>query len=45
MSVGAYLANKSDHDHYKKNLAMEYREIKNLREKEIQEIRDIYLAK
>jgi len=45
MSVGAYLANKSEHDHYKKNLAMEYREIEHLREKEIQEIRDIYLAK
>lgn len=45
MSVGAYLANKSEHDTYKKNLAIEYREIVHLREKEIQEIRDIYLAK
>lgn len=45
MSVGAYLANKSEHDTYKKNLAIEYREIEHLREKEIQEIRDIYAAK
>lgn len=45
MSVGAYLANKSEHDNYKKNLKIEYREIKNLREKEIQEVRDIYIDK
>ena len=45
MSVGAYLANKSDHDNYKKNLATEYREIKHMREKEIEEIREIYEAK
>lgn len=45
MSVGAYLASKSEHDTYKKNLAIEYREIEHLREKEIQEIRDIYLTK
>ena len=45
MSVGAYLANKSEHDNYKKHLATEYREIEHLREKEIQEVRDIYAAK
>jgi len=45
MSVGAYLANKSEHDNYKKNLKVEYREIENLREKEIQEVRDIYIDK
>lgn len=45
MSVGAYLASKSEHDTYKKNLAIEYREIKHLREKEIQEVREIYAAK
>lgn len=45
MSVGAYLANKSEHDTYKKNKAVEYREIKHMREKEIQEVRDIYAAK
>jgi VIT1/CCC1 family predicted Fe2+/Mn2+ transporter len=45
MSIGAYLANKSEHDNYKKHLAIEYREIEHLREKEVQEVRDIYAAK
>lgn len=45
MSVWAYLANKSDHDNYQKNLATEYREIEHMREKEIDEIREIYVTK
>lgn len=45
MSVGAFMANKSEHDSYHKNLATEYREIEHLRDKEVQEIRDIYAAK
>lgn len=45
MSVGAYLAKKSEHDTYEKHLAIEYREIEHMREKEVQEIRDIYRAK
>lgn len=45
MSVGAYLSNKSEHATYQKSRATEYREIKNLREKEVEEVRDIYRAK
>lgn len=45
MSVGAFMASKSEHDNYAKNLALEYREIDNLRDREVQEIRDIYAAK
>jgi len=45
MSVGAYLSNKSEHDEYDKHLAIEYWEIEHLREKEIQEVRDIYVEK
>ena len=45
MSVGAFMASKSEHDHYAKNLALEYREIDHLRDREVQEIRDIYTAK
>lgn len=45
MSVGAFMASKAEHDSYAKNLALEYREIDNLREREVQEIRDIYIAK
>jgi VIT1/CCC1 family predicted Fe2+/Mn2+ transporter len=45
MSVGAFLAAKSEHENYVKHKNVEYWEIKNLREKEIQEIREIYEAK
>lgn len=45
MSVGAFMSSKAEHDSYAKNLALEYREIDNLRDREVQEIRDIYAAK
>lgn len=45
MSIGSYLSNKSDNDNYEKHLKIEYWEIDNLREKEIQEMREIYRAK
>jgi VIT1/CCC1 family predicted Fe2+/Mn2+ transporter len=45
MSVGAFLSAKSEHENYAKHEAIEYWEIENLREKEIQEIREIYEAK
>ena len=45
MSVGNYFAVKSEHDNYDKHEAIEYWEIENLREKEVEEIREIYEAK
>lgn len=45
MSIGAYLSAKSEYDEYKRNLDIEYREIEHLREKEIEEIKDIYIDK
>ncbi len=45
MSVGSYLSNKSVRDNFEKHKKREYWEIDNLREREIQEIRDIYSAK
>ena len=45
MSVGAFLSAKSEHENYEKHKAIEYWEIEHLREKEIQEIREIYEAK
>ncbi len=45
MSVGAFLSAKSEHQNYEKHKKIEYWEIKNLREKEISEIREIYVAK
>lgn len=45
MSVGNYLSTKSELDNYKKHKDIEYREIEHLREKEVQEIRDIYAQK
>lgn len=42
MSIGAFLSNKASIDHYKKNEAIEYWEVKNLREKEIDEVREIF---
>ncbi|MFT7035896.1 MAG: VIT1/CCC1 family predicted Fe2+/Mn2+ transporter [Cyclobacteriaceae bacterium] len=45
MSVGNYFAVKSERDNYDKHVNIEYWEIENLREKEIQEIREIYEAK
>jgi len=45
MSVGNYFSSKAEKDNYKKHKALEYWEIENLREKEIQEIREIYEKK
>ncbi|MEQ8359660.1 MAG: VIT1/CCC1 transporter family protein [Cytophagales bacterium] len=45
MSVGAFLSAKSEHENYEKHKAIEYWEIEHLREKEIDEIREIYEAK
>jgi len=45
MSVGAYLSTKSEQQQYEKHRATEYWEIENMRETEVQEIRDIYAAK
>ncbi|MEP2772283.1 MAG: VIT1/CCC1 transporter family protein [Fulvivirga sp.] len=45
MSVGNYFAVKAERDNYEKHKAVEYWEIENLREKEVEEIREIYEAK
>jgi VIT1/CCC1 family predicted Fe2+/Mn2+ transporter len=45
MSVGNYFSSKAEKDNYKKHKALEYWEIDHLREKEIQEIREIYEKK
>lgn len=45
MSVGSYLSTKSELQNYEKHKRIEYWEIENLREKEVQEVRDIYIAK
>jgi len=45
MSVGNYFSSKAQKDNYKKHKALEYWEIENLREKEIEEIREIYEKK
>lgn len=45
MSVGAYLSTKSEQQQYEKHRATEYWEIDNMRDSEVQEIRDIYAAK
>lgn len=45
MSVGNYFAVRADRDNFEKHQAVEYWEVENLREKEIQEIREIYEAK
>lgn len=45
MSVGAYLSTKSEKQQYEKHRATEYWEIANMRETEVQEIREIYAAK
>ena len=45
MSVGNYFSVKADRDNYDKHRKIEYWEIENLREKEVQEIREIYEAK
>lgn len=45
MSVGNYFSTKAERDTYEKHKAIEYWEVENLREKEVQEIRDIYAKK
>lgn len=45
MSVGNYFSVKAERDNFEKHQAIEYWEIEHLRNKEVQEIRDIYAAK
>lgn len=45
MSVGNYFSTKAELDVYEKHKRVEYWEIENLREREIQEIKEIYAAK
>ncbi len=45
MSVGAYLSTKSEKDNYNKHKRIEYWEVENMPEKEVEEIREIYAAK
>lgn len=42
MSVGSYLSTKSEKETYEKHKAIEYWEIDNLREREVEEVREIY---
>lgn len=45
MSVGAYLAAKTEKEHFQKNKRIEYWEINNIPEKEREEVEEIYRAK
>lgn len=45
MSVGSYLSSKSEKDNYEKHKNIEYWEIENMREREVEEVRDIYREK
>jgi len=45
MSVGNFFSTKADRDNYDKHKAVEYWEIENLRQKEIDEVREIYERK
>ena len=45
MSVGSYFSAKSENESYEKHKAVEYWEIENLRDKEVEEIKEIYEAK
>ncbi|MFN8415208.1 MAG: VIT1/CCC1 transporter family protein [Cytophagaceae bacterium] len=45
MSVGNYISSKSEIESYERHKEVEYWEIENLREKEIEEIREIYRNK
>ncbi len=42
MSVGSYLSTKTEKHNYEKHKALEYWEIENLREREVEEVREIY---
>ena len=45
MSVGNFFAVKAERDNFEKHRDIEYWEVDNLKEKEVQEIREIYEAK
>ena len=45
MSIGAYLSSKSENDKFLKHRDIEYWEIENLRESEVEEVRQIYREK
>ena len=45
MSVGNYFSTKAEHDRFEKHKAVEYWEVDNLREREVEEVREIYEAK
>lgn len=45
MSVGNFFSVKAERDNFEKHKAVEYWEVENLREKEVEEIREIYAAK
>ena len=45
MSVGSYFSAKAENDSFEKHKAVERWEVENLREKEVEEIREIYEAK
>jgi vacuolar iron transporter family protein len=45
MSVGNFFSVKAERDNYEKHKQIEYWEVENLREKEVQEIREIYATK
>jgi VIT1/CCC1 family predicted Fe2+/Mn2+ transporter len=45
MSVGAYLSTKSEQQQYDKHKAVEYWEVENMPDKEVEEIREIYANK
>ncbi|GAA0191669.1 VIT1/CCC1 transporter family protein [Fulvivirga kasyanovii] len=45
MSVGNFFSVKADRDNFEKHKAVEYWEVDNLREREVEEIREIYAAK
>lgn len=45
MSVGNFFATKAERDSFEKHKQVEYWEIENLREKEVEEIREIYASK
>ncbi|MEQ9423050.1 MAG: VIT1/CCC1 transporter family protein [Cyclobacteriaceae bacterium] len=45
MSVGNFFSTKADRDNFEKHKSIEYWEIENLREREVEEIREIYSDK
>lgn len=42
MSVGSYLSTKSERENYEKHKAIEYWEIENMHDREVEEVREIY---